>query len=133
MAREAAGAGASLNRATLLLQLHGAFRFLGAPSLRADLAVLAESSARALAEIENTIAGLSLPRPTVDAALEAALADCRYAQIVGLPGTGKSAALRAFAQARASQGPVLVLKADRLDGAQAGRPMRPRWVFRPDC
>ena len=117
MAREAAGAGASLDRATLLLQLHGAFRFLAAPSLRADLAVLAESSARVLAEIENTIAGLSLPRPTVDAALEAALANCRYAQIVGLPRTGKSAALRAFAQARASQGPVLVLKADRLDGA----------------
>lgn len=38
-------------------------------------------------------------------------------QLVGLPGTGKSAALRAFAELKTQDGTILVLKSDRLTGA----------------
>lgn len=117
VAREAAGRGANFDRATLLNRLHGAFRFAGGRSLQADLAILQESAIRALAEIENTIDGLSLPRPTTSTAIAAASATHRYVQVTGLLGTGKSAALRAFAETYAAQGPVLVLKADRLEGS----------------
>ncbi|MEJ1968471.1 MAG: hypothetical protein WDN03_07555 [Rhizomicrobium sp.] len=76
-----------------------------------------KAQSRALAEIDNTIDGLSLPRPTTSTAIAAASAIHRYVQVTGLPGTGKSAALRAFAESYAAQGPVLVLKADRLEGS----------------
>jgi len=117
VAREAAGRGANFDRATLLNRLHGAFRFAGVRSLQADLAIVQESATRALAEIDNTIDGLNLSRPTTSAAIAAASATHRYVQVTGLPGTGKSAALRAFAETYAAHGPVIVLKADRLDGS----------------
>lgn len=116
VARDAAGRGAVFDRGTLLSQLHGSFRLAGAVSLRADLSLVAENTSRALSEIENTIDGLRLLRPKVDAAIAAAVNEHRYVQVTGLPGTGKSAALRAFAEKCAANGPVLLLKADRLDG-----------------
>ncbi len=123
VAREAAGRGANFDRAALLNGLHGAFRFAGGRSLQADLAILQEGAIRALAEIDNTIDGLSLPRPTTSTAIAAASAIHRYVQVTGdCRGTGKSAALRAFAESYAAQGPVLVLKADRLEGSTSGQP-----------
>jgi hypothetical protein len=117
IARLASGHGAVLDRATLLMQLQQVFRFSGSRSLRSDLALIAESSARAIAEIDNRIAGLSVPRSSIAARLQTALGHYRYAQIVGLPGTGKSVVLRAYAQEQAAYGPTFVLKADRLQGA----------------
>ena len=57
-----------------------------------------------------------MARPALLAQAEAGLLDRPFLQLVGLPGSGKSAVLRELAEARLRSGPALVLKADRLSG-----------------
>lgn len=121
LARDASGAAGGVDRGTLLERLQGAGRFAPAPSLRADLDRLAEESRQALAGIERSIDGLVVPRPNLQSAVAAGLVDHRVVQIAGQPGVGKSALLRAFAEAPDRDGPLLALKADRLvEGGWAG-------------
>lgn len=114
IARDASGRAGQLTRPVLLRQLRGRFRFLPSAALRDDVRRLVEEGHDAVAEIRDDVLGSRLPREAVVGRVRAALADNRFVQITGLPGVGKSAALRRLVEAEA--GPTMVLKADRLAG-----------------
>jgi hypothetical protein len=116
IARAGAGRSAEFSRASLVRDLHGAFRLAGAPSLAATLERIDEEAKLSLATIPSDIAGIEIERSTLDDAITAALEKRRFVQLIGLPGTGKSAALRGFAESTANRRPALVLKSDRLTG-----------------
>ena len=115
VAREAAGRATAFTRAGLLAQLRGAFAFAGSPRFHHALELLREEARLALAGIENTIGGSTLDRSAAVERVRAAVARHRFVQVTGLPGVGKSAVLRALAEEYAAAGPVLVLKADRVE------------------
>jgi hypothetical protein len=117
LTREGAGRATQFDRVTLVSKLRGRFRFTVAPSLHDDLARLAEEARLALAEIGDDVDGVHAPRPTVVGDITRALTETNFVQITGLPGAGKSAVLREVAAALVENGPVLLLKADRLHGA----------------
>jgi hypothetical protein len=117
LVRVAEGHAASFDRKTLVARLNGAVRLNGAASMHRPLAVFAQDAKLASAEIGNSIDQFSVPRERFVHAVTSALAECRFVQIGGLPGTGKSAVLRKFLDVALSQGPALFLKADRLSGA----------------
>lgn len=117
IAREGAGRSADFNRMSLLLVLHGAFRLAGAHSLQHDLNAISEEAAHSLATISSQIDGVEISRPSLVAKAKAAIQSHRFTNIVGLPGTGKSAVLRAFAEDERRKGPILFLKSDRLVGS----------------
>lgn len=117
LAREGAGRAAQYDRTKLLGLVRGRFRFAASPSLYDDLARLAEEARAALAEIGDAVDGVHSPRATVVAEIACALAEAKFVQITGLPGTGKSALLRELAVPRAEGGAVLFLKTDRLHGS----------------
>lgn len=114
IARESAGRAADFTRKTLLEHLHGEFRLAGALSLREDIAKLATSAHLALQDIGADIDGIEVEREALVQKTEQATSRHRFIQIIGLPGSGKSAVLRAVAAKRREVGPVLVLKSDRL-------------------
>ena len=116
MAREAAGRATEFNRPLLLAALHGRFRLKGAPSLRGDLGRVNEETRNARATIGHQIDGIDIARTSVIAQAQAARKSHRFAHIVGLPGTGKSAVLRACVEHERPKGTVLLLKSDRLSG-----------------
>lgn len=114
IARESAGRAADFTRKTLLENLHGEFRLAGALSLRDDLEKLATSAHLALQDIGADIDGIEVERDALVQRTEQATARHRFVQLIGLPGSGKSAVLRAVAAKRQAIGPVLALKSDRL-------------------
>ena len=116
IAREAAGRAAEFNRPALIRDFHGAFRLAGARSLHTSLKRIDEEAALSLAEIPFQIDGVEIKRTSVNTAIDAALTSHRFVQVIGLAGTGKSAALREFAEARKKGGRILFIKSDRLIG-----------------
>jgi hypothetical protein len=75
-----------------------------------------EEAKLSLGSIPSDIAGTKIERTALNDAVAEALKKHRFVQLVGLPGTGKSAALRVFAELKTQDGTVLVLKSDRLTG-----------------
>ena len=69
-----------------------------------------------ITDIEPEVSGIRLQRTDLRARLEDALTQARFVRISGLPGSGKSVLLRDRAEAALDQGPVLLLKHDRLTG-----------------
>ena len=124
IARDAAGRAAEYSRASLLTELGGAYRLAGARSLREHLDWLNEETKKrrneetknALSSITNDIAGVEIARPSHIENVNAALKTRRFVHIIGRPGTGKSAVLRACLEAERHKGTVLLLKSDRLTG-----------------
>jgi hypothetical protein len=116
IARAAAGRSGEFSRASLLRDLHGAFRLAGARSLATTFERVNKEGKLSLGNISSDIAGTKIERPALNDALAEALEKRRFVQLVGLPGTGKSAALRAFAELKTQDGTILVLKSDRLTG-----------------
>jgi hypothetical protein len=114
IARESAGNAAAFTRQTLVEHLHGDFRLVGSSSHREDIRKLLTSSRLALENIGAQIDGNELPRPALLQKAEEAIQQHRLVQLIGLPGSGKSAILRAIANRLESKGPVIVLKSDRL-------------------
>ena len=96
--------------------LGGRFRLAGAPSLRGDAERLGAAAALALNDIGATIEGIEVERTGLIALAEQAANSRRFVQFLGLPGSGKSAVLRAVAISRSAIGSVVVLKSDRLAG-----------------
>jgi NACHT domain-containing protein len=96
--------------------------------MRADGFVLAETSVtrkrallainneslRALHELKSDIVGLRLHREPAGLEVRQALDNARFIQIIGEPGTGKSALLKEFADECSRVGPVFVLKDARI-------------------
>lgn len=89
----------------------------GIEPLPAAVTALEAEARLALAEIGNTIDGCAIPRERIVLSARKALAECRFVQIGGLPGTGKSAVLRTMVQEALEKGAALFLKSDRLTGA----------------
>lgn len=112
--REASGAAGSFGITTLRERLGGSQRFGTRRSLRGDLIKVAAEGQLALAGIRRDIDGFTLARDELVEQVLSAADEHRIVQIVGQPGTGKSALLRAFAETAASSGSTLVLTADRL-------------------
>lgn len=117
LVRVSEGLAASFDRKTLVARLNGAFRLSGAPSLQSALSRITVESRLAVAEIVNTIAGLSIQRERFVEASRDAMSRSSFVQIGGLPGTGKSVVLRSLVEEALISGPVLFLKSDRLSGA----------------
>ena len=120
VAREAAGRSGEINRKSLVLKLDGAFRLAGARSLRKNLDVINEEAEHALAAIPIAIDGIEIHRTALVSKAKLALDSHRFVNIVGLPGTGKSAVLRALTEDERRKGTVLLLKSDRLTGKTWG-------------
>ena len=116
IAQQAAGRAGDFTRSTLLEHLGGRFRLAGAPSLRGDAERLGAAAALALNDIGATIEGIEVERTGLIALAEQAANSRRFVQFLGLPGSGKSAVLRAVAISRSAIGSVVVLKSDRLAG-----------------
>jgi hypothetical protein len=107
--------GGGATRATLIEQLNKDSIAIGvAPSFRNDIAVLERESRRALGDIKSEIQGLTLHRAGAYEQVREALADARFVQIDGEPGTGKSALLKEIAEESARNGPIFVLKDGRI-------------------
>lgn len=85
-----------------------------APSFWKDILALQLESLRALKDIKSDIHGLKLHRAGTYERVRAALADGRFVQIDGKPGTGKSAILKEIAEESARNGPVLIFKDVRI-------------------
>lgn len=117
LVRVGQGHAASFDRRTLVGRLNGAVRLKAAPSMQGALASLGSEARLAAAEIGNTIDGFEIPREHLVQSVNDALVECRFVQISGLPGTGKSAVLRTMVQKSLEVGTTLFLKSDRLTGA----------------
>ena len=120
IARDAAGRSGEFSRPSLLSQIGGSFHFSASPALRSAIAQINAESALALAGIACEIDGVEVPRTVLGELGDAQIRAHRFTQIVGLPGTGKSAVLKTLAEARKSAGTVFFLKSDRIVG--------PRWT-----
>jgi hypothetical protein len=116
IAREAAGRAGGFTRSSLLEHLDGRFRLAGALSLREDIGRLEAEAELALKDIGATIDGVEVERTSLITLTDQAAISRRFVQLNGLPGSGKSAVLRAAAMRRRTVGPVIVLKSDRLSG-----------------
>lgn len=120
LVREGAGRSAVFDRPGLVRSLSATFQLAAAPSFRQDLERLRSLAQLWLADIEDDVGGTRLERLGLLAELEAQLASSRWVQIRGLPGSGKSVLLRRRVEADLARGPVLFLKAGRLEGSSWG-------------
>jgi hypothetical protein len=116
MARNSAGKAGEFDRPRLVRELARLFRLRAAPSLSGDLDKITALTRDWVADIQDDVGGTRLDRAALTAKLADALADTRFVQIRGLPGSGKSVLLRQRVEADLARGPVLFLKSDRLEG-----------------
>ena len=116
IAREGAGTAHIWTRQTLLSQLRGTVRLRVIPNYRADVDRLQSFSLAGMADVSEEIAGYRVERPALEEKIKGHLAEHRLVNISGLPGCGKSAMLKRVASEAATNGPILFLKADRLEG-----------------
>jgi hypothetical protein len=114
--REGAGSARKWTRQTLLSQLRGVVRLKVAPSYESDIRLLHEHSVASLGDVSEEVAGFRVSRPALEGKIREALDKYRLTNLSGLPGSGKSAMLKRMASADAAQGPILLLKSDRLMG-----------------
>jgi hypothetical protein len=115
IARDGAATGARWTRETLLAQLHGKVRLRVAPNLVPEIERLNAFSLEGLRDVYETIDGFHVERAAVQELIREQLEKHRLVSISGLPGCGKSAALKHFAQEAAERGPILFLKSDRIE------------------
>jgi hypothetical protein len=116
LARDSDGKAGVFDRSRLVGELAAVVRLKAAGSLRGDLEKLAALATDWLADIQNDVGGSHLNRNALFAELESAVAQSRFVQIRGLPGSGKSVLLRQAAERALQRGPALFLKSDRLEG-----------------
>lgn len=114
IAREAAGQGAVYSRTNLIPRLHGSFRLAGPLSLRKSLDLLSQEAQLSLRDIAIDVMGSVIPRTKVIAETKDKLKLHSFVQIIGLPGTGKSAVLRLLCDELFKAGSGLFLKTDKL-------------------
>jgi hypothetical protein len=104
------------DRARLVRSISSVARLRGAISLRPDLAKLTDLARSYANLISDDIGGTKLDRTALLENLDAKLISARIVQIRGLPGNGKSVALKQAVQRALNHGPVLFLKAEQLEG-----------------
>ena len=115
IAREGAGSAQSWTRESLLRQLRDRVALKVAPSYASDMASLGAFSRAALADVSDEVAGIRVDRPGVVARVRERMAGHRVVNLSGLPGSGKSVALKRAAETLAPGGPLLFLKHDRIE------------------
>lgn len=103
-------------RATLVRQLRGVVRLSCAPTYAEDLKVIQQYSESNLEDILEEICGCHVERCGITEQIAEHLEKFRLVNLTGLPGCGKSVALKQCAKAALAKGPCLFLKADRLIG-----------------
>ena len=117
IARDGAASGRKWTRQALLAQLRGAVRLKVAPNCQQDIDLLQVLSADGLADVSEEIAGIRVERPILEQSIRDRLTQYRLVSLSGLPGCGKSAMLKRIASVDATNGPILFLKSDRLEGS----------------
>jgi hypothetical protein len=115
VAREGAAVGARWTRETLLAKLHGKIRLRIAPNLLPDIEKLNAFSLEGLRNVSDTIDGFHVERAALQKRVHELLKTYKLVSISGLPGCGKSAVLKHFAEDAAKRGPILFLKSDRIE------------------
>ena len=107
--------GGGTTRETLVAALAAEGLTIGpAPSFWRDIDAIDRESRRALGDIKSDIAGMRLYRAANYQEVKNALAEGRFVQITGEPGTGKSALLKDIAEECARNGAIFVLKDSRI-------------------
>ena len=94
IAREGAGTARCWTRESLQRQLRDRVALKVAPSFAADIARLEAFSRAALADVSDEVAGVRVDRPGVESSVREEMARHRVVNLSGLPGSGKSAALK---------------------------------------
>jgi hypothetical protein len=117
IAREGSGKATKWTRASLLAQLRGVVRLKVIPDLGADIDRLNAYSLEALNVVSEEVDDCHVEREGLQQEVASQLDQHRVVSIGGLPGCGKSAVLKRFAQKASSAGPMLFLKNDRIMGS----------------
>jgi hypothetical protein len=110
IAREGAGKATKWTRAALLAQLRGTVRLKVIPNLDEDIKRLTNYSLEALNVVSETVENFHVEREGIQKEVSNRLSKHRVVSISGLPGCGKSAVLKRFAEKASGAGPILVLK-----------------------
>jgi hypothetical protein len=116
IAREGSGKATKWTRASLLAQLRGAVRLKIIPYLGADINRLNAYSLEALNTVSEKVDDFHVQREGLQQDVARQLDQHKVVSIGGLPGCGKSAALKRFAHQASTAGPILFLKNDRITG-----------------
>ena len=116
IAREGSGKATKWTRASLLAQLRGAVRLKVIPYLGDDINRLNAYSLEALNVVSEKVDDFHVEREGLQQDVAKQLDQHRVVSIGGLPGCGKSAVLKRFAQKASTAGPILFLKNDRITG-----------------
>lgn len=116
LARESAGRAGAYDRLRLLRDVGAIGKLRGVVSLRADLDKVTALTRSWIADIQDDVGGVHLERRSLLDLLASAVAERRFIQIVGLPGSGKSVLLRQQVEKDLARGHALFLKSDRLEG-----------------
>lgn len=116
IAREGSGRSTKWTRASLLEQLRGVVRLKVIPYLGGDINRLNAYSLEALNVVSEKVGDFHVEREGLQQQIATQLDQHRVVSIGGLPGCGKSAVLRRFAEKASNTGPILFLKNDRIAG-----------------
>jgi hypothetical protein len=116
IAREGSGKATKWTRASLLAQLRGTVRLKVIPHLSNDIHRLNTYSSEALNVVSEKVDDFHVEREGLQQDVTKQLNQHRVVAIGGLPGCGKSAVLKRFAQRGWTTGPILFLKNDRITG-----------------
>jgi hypothetical protein len=116
IAREGSGKATKWTRASLLAQLRGVVRLKVIPNLGDDINRLKAYSLEALNVVSEKVDDFHVEREGLQQDAAKQLDQHRVVSIGGLPGCGKSAVLKRFAQKASTIGPILFLKNDRITG-----------------
>jgi hypothetical protein len=100
----------------LVAKLRGAVRLKVTPHLADDISRLNAYSLEALNVVSETVDDFHVERAEFQESVGQQLELHRVVTIGGLPGCGKSAVLKRFAQEATASGPIVFLKNDRLAG-----------------
>jgi ATPase family associated with various cellular activities (AAA) len=117
IAREGSGKATKWTRASLLAQLRGAVRLKVIPYLGDDINRLNAYSLEVLNVVSEKVDDFHVEREGLQQDVAKQLDQHKVVSIGGLPGCGKSAVLKRFAQKASTAGPILSLKNDRITGS----------------
>lgn len=116
LVREGAGNAKKWARATLLAELRRIVRLKVIPYFGDDIKRLSAYSFEALNVVSEKVDDFHVEREELQQEVARQLQQHRVVSIGGLPGCGKSAVLKRFAQKASVTGPILFLKNDRITG-----------------
>ena len=115
IARKGAEKGKIWTRGTLLEELRGVVKLKAIPYFEADIKRFEQHSASALDDVSDKVGGFHVERDELQSKIEEQLNKHRVVSISGLPGCGKSAVLKRFAEKAAVNKPIIFLRGDRID------------------